>query len=94
MTQEALAEGEDPTMLLNEILLPAINEVGEIYMSEMSRQLSPEKFDDKSPRAVDNQVRRCRLPVPLCLPMDAQFPEEPEGFRNPCRMQCYALHRR
>ncbi len=31
MTQEALAEGEDPTMLLNEILLPAINEVGELF---------------------------------------------------------------
>ncbi|MCI8528699.1 MAG: dihydropteroate synthase [Lachnospiraceae bacterium] len=31
MTQEALAEGEDPTVLLNEILLPAINEVGELF---------------------------------------------------------------
>lgn len=26
---------------------------------------------------------RVIIPVPLCLPMDAQFPEEPEGFRNP-----------
>ncbi len=31
LTKEALAEGEDPSALLNEVLLPAINEVGELF---------------------------------------------------------------
>ena len=30
-TREALSQGEDPSALLNEILLPAINEVGELF---------------------------------------------------------------
>ena len=30
-TREALDEGEDPSALLNEVLLPAINEVGELF---------------------------------------------------------------
>ena len=29
--REALAEGEEPSVLLNEVLLPAINEVGELF---------------------------------------------------------------
>lgn len=31
LTKEALAKGEDPSGLLNEVLLPAINEVGELF---------------------------------------------------------------
>ena len=31
LTKDALAQGEDPSALLNEILLPAINEVGELF---------------------------------------------------------------
>lgn len=31
LTREALENGEDPTALLNEVLLPAINEVGELF---------------------------------------------------------------
>ncbi len=31
MTQTALTEGEEPSVLLNEVLLPAINEVGELF---------------------------------------------------------------
>ena len=31
LTREALARGEDPAALLNEVLLPAINEVGELF---------------------------------------------------------------
>ena len=31
LTKEALAQGEEPSMLLNEVLLPAINEVGELF---------------------------------------------------------------
>ena len=31
LTQEALANGEDPSVLLNEVLLPAINTVGEYF---------------------------------------------------------------
>lgn len=31
LTKEALAQGEEPSLLLNEVLLPAINEVGELF---------------------------------------------------------------
>ena len=31
ITQDALGKGEDPSALLNEVLLPAINEVGELF---------------------------------------------------------------
>lgn len=31
LTKEALAQGEDPSSLLNEVLLPAINDVGELF---------------------------------------------------------------
>lgn len=31
LTREALVKGEDPSALLNEVLLPAINEVGELF---------------------------------------------------------------
>ena len=31
LTKNALAEGEDPAKLLNDVLLPAINEVGELF---------------------------------------------------------------
>ena len=31
LTKEALAKGEEPSMLLNEVLLPAINDVGDLF---------------------------------------------------------------
>jgi len=68
-TREALAQGEEPAALLNEVLLPAINEVGELF--DKGKYFLPQLI--ASAEAMKNSIE---LLEPLLL-------QESEGTEKP-----------